>query len=77
MERRMLLAVLLSFFVVTLYSMATGQCQPPQKPEGDEIPVDGAEGDGRPGRRAPAPGPDDPAPGARRPRSPAAGAPAR
>ena len=65
MERRMLLAVLLSFFVVTLYGMATGQCSPQPKPEGDEVPEEGPEtpGDG-PDAPAPvpAPGPGGPAP---------------
>jgi YidC/Oxa1 family membrane protein insertase len=66
MERRMLVAVLLSFFVVTLYGMATGQCQRPPKPEGDEVPADGTEdpaGKDGPVAPAPAPGPGDPAPG--------------
>lgn len=72
MERRMLLAVLLSFFVVTLYGMATGQCQPPQKDQGDEAPAEGPDAGGpeaegpeaeRPdGPESPAPGPGEPAP---------------
>ena len=43
MERRMLLAVVLSFLVVTLYTMATGQCTPPPK----QPPV-GEAGEGQP-----------------------------
>ncbi len=74
MERRMLLAVLLSFLVVTLYTMATGQCEPPPKApttagSGEESPAD-AEG----GAVAEKPGPRPAAlPGEEEPR-PAAGA---
>ena len=62
----MLLAVLLSFFVVTLYGMATGQCSPQEPPEGDEVPEEGPETPGEgPDAPAPvpAPGPGVPAPG--------------
>ncbi len=72
MERRMLLAVALSFMVITMYSAATGQCSPPPKKGSEpatEAPPDGtgpvtAPTPGTPGdESAPAAGSNPPAPG--------------
>ena len=64
MERRMLLAVLLSFLVVFAYGAATGQCTRPTPQEEDEAPVDGPDASANDGPDAPAKdGPVAPVPG--------------
>ncbi|MHC5010150.1 MAG: RadC family protein [Planctomycetota bacterium] len=71
MERRMLLAVVLSFLVITLYASATGQCTPPPpKPaengengENGETPGNGGpDANGEPAPTPPAPAPPEPGP---------------
>jgi YidC/Oxa1 family membrane protein insertase len=60
MERRMLLAVLLSFAAVTFWGMVTGKCTPPP-PKEDEPPKE--EGKAEPGKEEPGkgePGKDEP-----------------
>jgi YidC/Oxa1 family membrane protein insertase len=75
MERRMLLAVVLSFLVVTLYSMATGQCQPPPRDRGGPERPDGPQAEAGPPAAPAAPGQDEanppapPAPGETEPQA--------